>query len=257
METIGKRLWLVGGSSGIGLELAKLLLNNSFKLVISSRQASLNKELQKLKNLHTNSAYLLDFDVTLKTDVKNIVEEAWNVYDGLDIWFYNAGAYEIMDINSWDFKKFEILNNTNYLGAVSIMTEISKYFIKQKSGRWLWNLSLSSYFGLPKGGAYCAPKAALLNLAQALQPELIQYNIKLQVINHGFVKTRLTKKNTFDMPQLMEPDFAAKKIFEAIKKEEDLFEIRFPTKLRLFLQFLSFIPYKLSLSITKRMLNES
>ena len=121
------------------------------------------------------------------------------------------------------------------------------------SGIWIWNASLSSYFGLPFGGGYSAPKAALLNLAESLQPELLEKGIKLQVINHGFVKTRLTHKNKFEMPQLMLPQQAAMQIIEQTEKPYR-FEIHFPFKLSTFLQLLKILPYKISLAITRRMI---
>lgn len=253
MDTNSKRIWLIGGSSGIGLELTKILLTKNYKVIVSSRTASKNTQLLDLQKEYNQSLYLLDFDATSTTKIKDKITEAWNVYDGIDIWFYNAGSYEVMDIHQWDYEKFSLMNSTNYLAVINVMTNITPYFLKQKQGKWIWNLSLSTYFGLPKGGGYSAPKAALLNLAQSIHPELKSNNIHLQVINHGFVKTRLTQKNDFEMPELMEVDFAAKKIFEEIEKS-DCFEIRFPFKLRLFLQFLSLIPYKYSLAITKRML---
>lgn len=253
MKNSNKRIWLVGGSSGIGLELTKTFLENEFKIIVSSRSASSSEELLKLKDSYKENIYLLDFDVEDTENIETKIKEAWQVFNGLDIWFYNAGAYEVMDMKSWNYYKFAQMNSTNYLGAINIMTTISKYFIKQKSGKWVWNLSLSTYFGLPKGGGYSAPKTALLNLAQSIHPELKEENIDLQIINHGFVKTRLTNKNNFEMPQLMEANFAAKEIFKGITKD-NRFEIRFPTKLRLFLQFLSLLPYKYSLAITKRML---
>ncbi len=253
MKNSSKRMWLVGGSSGIGLELTKVFLENEFKIIVSSRSASNTKELLKLKDSYKENIYLLDFDVEDTENIESKIKEAWKIYNGLDIWFYNAGAYEVMDMKSWDYNKFALMNSTNYLGVINIMTTISKYFIEQKSGKWVWNLSLSTYFGLPKGGGYSAPKTALLNLAQSIHPELKEENIDLQIINHGFVKTRLTNKNNFEMPQLMEANFAAKEIYKGITKD-NRFEIRFPTKLRLFLQFLSLIPYKYSLAITKRML---
>ncbi|RXJ90870.1 short-chain dehydrogenase [Arcobacter sp. CECT 8983] len=253
MKNSNKRIWLVGGSSGIGLELMKILLNNEFKIVASSRNATSSEELLKLKELYKEKIYLLDLDVEDTENIEAKIKEAWEVFDGLDIWFYNAGAYEVMDMKSWDYKKFALMNSTNYLGVINIMTHISKYFIEQKKGKWIWNLSLSTYFGLPNGGGYSAPKTALLNLAQSIHPELQQENINLQIINHGFVKTRLTSKNSFEMPQLMEPKFAAEQIFKGITRD-NRFEIRFPTKLRLFLQFLSLIPYKFSLAITKRLI---
>jgi len=247
-----EKIWIVGASSGIGLELVKILLQNSYKLVVSSRTATSNENLLQLQEKYPQTLYLLNIDVT-QDDFTQSVKEAWSVYDGLDLWFYNAGAYEVMSIDQWDKQKFIQMNSTNYLGAVKIMTDILPYFKKQKSGKWIWNLSLSTFFGLPKGGGYSAPKTALLNLAQSIQPELKLINIDLQVINHGFVKTRLTAKNDFDMPQLMSPEFAASKIYEAIKNNSS-FEISFPFALGAFLRFLSLIPYKLSLFLTRKML---
>ena len=245
------RVWIVGGSCGIGLELVKLLVKKDYLLIVSSRNATTNNDLLELKKNHTDKLHLLDLDVT-SNNIKDTIYEAWNVFDGLDIWFYNAGSYEVMDIDSWDEKKFIDMNNTNYLGAVKIMCPLSKLFLKQGYGKWIWNLSLSSIFGLPKGAAYSAPKAALLNLAQSIEPELKVNNINLQVINHGFVKTRLTKKNNFVMPQLMTPQFAALMIEKNMLN--DKFEITFPKFLTYFLKFLSILPYKISLFLTKKTL---
>ena len=126
-------------------------------------------------------------------------------------------------------------------------------FIVANTDLQVLNASLASCFGLPYGGAYSASKAALVNIAQSLQPELQRKNIYLQIINHGFVKTRLTAKNDFEMPQLMEVDYAAKKIFDELNKSYK-FEISFPFMLSKFLRILSFLPYSWSFSITKKFL---
>ena len=248
-----KRIWIVGGSSGIGFELVKLCLKNNYKLVVSSRNATKTYALLELKVLYPQTIYILDMDVSQKQTLEEKTKEAWDIYEGLDIWFYNAGAYDVMGIDSWDSEKFEQMNEVNYLGVVRLMNSLIPYFKKSKKGHWVWNASLSSYFGLPQGGAYSAPKAALVNLAQSIQPELDLLDIKLQIINHGFVKTRLTDKNSFDMPQLMQADFTAQTILEEIESSYT-FEIRFPFLLSYFLRLLSLLPYKLSLALTKRSL---
>lgn len=248
-----QKIWLIGGSSGIGLALAEILLQKQNSLIVSSRNASINNELLRLKEQHPSNLQLLDFDLFFLEEAHEKVDEAWKIFNGLDLWFYNAGAYEVMDIENWDSKKFIDMNSINYLAPVHLMTLLLPYFKKQKSGKWIWNLSLSTYFGLPKGGGYSAPKAALLNLAESIQPELKQFNIVIQIINHGFVKTRLTAKNDFEMPQLMSCETAAQEIYKRMETSDN-FEIRFPLKLSLFLRFLSLLPYKISLAITQRML---
>ncbi|WP_121626559.1 SDR family NAD(P)-dependent oxidoreductase [Poseidonibacter antarcticus] len=246
-----KTIWIVGGSSGIGLELVKLCLKNNYNIVVSSRNSLKTKELLDLKNTLPEQIHILDLDVTNKKDIKEKVKEAWSCFDGIDIWFYNAGSYDVMNIDSWDSEKFEQMNEVNYLGVTRLMTELIPYFKNSNKGHWVWNSSLSSYFGLPHAGAYSAPKAALVNLAQSIQPELNSLNIKLQIINHGFVKTKLTDKNKFKMPQLMEASFTAAKILKGIENSTS-FEIRFPFILSLVLRIINLLPYSLSLALTKR-----
>lgn len=248
-----KRIWIVGGSSGIGLELVKKWLLEGNFVVTSARNASNTKELLALKHIYEEQLQIVDIDVTSMDSVSKAVPQAWKRFDGLDIWFYNAAVYEVMSAVEWNVEHFEAMMQINYMGAVRVMSEILPYFEQKGQGRWIWNSSLSSYFGLPLGGGYSAPKAALLNLAEALQPELNAKSIKIQVINHGFVKTRLTQKNSFDMPGLITPEEAAENIIKETKKPYR-FEIHFPFKLTTFLQILRLIPYRISLALTKKML---
>jgi len=248
-----KRIWIVGGSSGIGLELVKIWLESGHFVITSAQNASQTKELLVLKNIYESKLQIIDIDVTSMESVSKAVFQAWKRFEGIDVWFYNAAVYEVMSIKEWEIKHFEAMMQVNYLGAVRVMSELMPYFESQKSGRWVWNASLSSYFGLPLGGGYSASKAALLNLAESLQPELKEQGIALQVINHGFVKTKLTEKNTFQMPELMEPEEAAQRIIEGMKKR-DRFEFHFPFKLSMVLQLLRLLPYRVSLALTNKML---
>ena len=251
MET---KVWIIGSSSGIGLELVKLCLQSNHKVIASSRNAKKSEELLQLKSTYTNKLELLDIDVSSNESVTKCVEEAFTVFNDLDICFFNAGVYESMTYEQWDISNFESMMNINYLGAIRVLKPLIASLEKQKhKSTIVLNASLSSYFGLPYGGAYSASKAALVNFAQAIQPELQRKNIYVQIINHGFVKTRLTAKNDFEMPQLMEVNYAAKKIFDGLNKPYK-FEISFPFVLSKFLRLISLLPYKWSFSICKKFL---
>lgn len=251
---MSQRIWIVGGSSGIGLELVKLWLLDDKQLIVSSQNATQNETLVLLEKEYPKNLLLLDLNVADEPEtLQPIVEEAFAYYGGLDLWFYNVGTYHVMSLQELNAQYFSEMNMTNYLGVTKLMTLLTPLFLEQQSGKWVWNLSLSSYFGLPQGGGYSAPKAALLNLAESLHPELKQNNIVLQVINHGFVKTRLTDKNSFEMPQLMEPEEAARNIVKAMQKN-NAFEIRFPMGLALMLRTLRVLPYKISLYFNRKML---
>lgn len=244
-------VWIVGASSGIGLELTKIWLSWGYKIIASSRTATDSNPLKVLQLLYPDHLVLIDLDVSI--DSEEVIKRAWDAFGHIDRWFYNAGAYEIMRLEAWDESHFREINEVNYLGAVRLMVPLSSYFIAQGHGEWIWNISLSSYLGLPYGGAYSAPKAALLNLAESIEPELKSKGIRLRVINHGFVKTRLTQKNDFLMPQLMNPAQAAEKIANALENSH-CFEIRFPKLLSLFLGLLRILPYRISLFLTSKAL---
>lgn len=251
-----ERIWVVGASQGIGLALVKHWLNNGCSVVASARSAEESADLAALKQQYKTQLFCLNLDISQPNTCTKKVEEAWEAFAGLDIWFYNVGTYQPMTTDKWDWQSFVAMNQTNYLGAVALMIPLQKLFKQQgKGGRWVWNASLAAYFGLPYGGGYSAPKAALVNLAESLQPELAQQGIQLQIINHGFVRTRLTEKNTFAMPGLLEPTTTAHLIAEGIEKSQG-FEIRFPRRLRLILSLFKCLPYAWSLRLTRKMLNK-
>jgi short-subunit dehydrogenase len=246
-------IWIIGASNGIGLDLAKRYLNDDHVVIISARDTLHVEALALLKKTYEKSLHLFDIDVSDTKSVINTTQNVWNLYGGIDICIYNAGIYESMKLHEWKLEHFEAMNQVNYVGAVRVLSEIIPLFDEQKKGHIAFNISISSYFGLPYGGGYSAPKAALLNLCESIVPELEQKNIKLQVINHGFVKTRLTAKNDFEMPGLLEPEIAAQKIYHGLMQTDD-FEIKFPWALTRFIQFLRILPYKLAFKLTKKAL---
>lgn len=244
-------IWLVGGSQGIGFELSRKLLEQGYELIISSRQAEREHNLLRLKQEYPLNVHLLNLDATDNQSVNCAVGFIQLKFGYLDYWIYNAGSYFPMSIDEWKFEHFKMMNDTNYLAVIQLMIALQPLFLKH-GGKWIWNGSLSADFGLPYGGGYSAPKAALVNLAESLQPELKRVNIELQIINHGFVKTRLTDKNDFQMLGLMEPEVAANQIAEYVKSTR--FEVRFPWRLSSILHALKWMPKSWALAITKKTL---
>ena len=248
-----QKFWVVGASEGIGFTLTQRLLAEGAQVVASSRSATSHRALKSLAVDYIDTLHLLDIDVTSDESVKNATQLAWTVFDGLDVWFYNVGDYQSMQSQDWESNVFEQLSNVNYLGCTRLMCELMPKFSVQGHGRWVWNLSLASLMGLPYGGAYSAPKAALLNLAESIQPELNTQGINLHVINHGFVKTRLTDRNDFQMPDLLTAEQAADHIMRHLTSKQG-FQWVFPKRLGSVLRLLRLLPYSWSLGLTKRLL---
>ena len=246
-------IWIVGASEGIGFSMVTQLLQKNVKVVASARNAETHAQLLELKSRFPTHLRLLNCDVTQTHTLPAIADQAWSFFEGLDIWIYNVGTYQPMRLADWDLNQFDLMTQTNYSGAVHLMHALLPKFKQRPSAQWLWNVSLASDFGLPYGGGYSAPKAALMNLAEALYPELTAAGIQLKVINHGFVKTRLTAKNNFPMLGLMAPEAAATRIVAAL--DQNTFETRFPFNLAWVLGTLKRLPKSWALAMTKRMLN--
>jgi len=109
---------------------------------------------------------------------------------------------------------------------------------------------VAGYRGLPTAAAYGASKAALINFAEALQPEFREAGLDLSLINPGFVRTPLTDRNPFPMPFLLEPDDAARRIVGGLKRKR--FEIAFPWRFVFWLKLLRLLPYRLYFPLVRR-----
>ena len=85
--------------------------------------------------------------------------------------------------------------------------------VKAGKGHVVLTGSLAGYRGLPSSIGYGASKAGIMHLAEGIYADLRKTNIKVQLINPGFIETRLTKKNKFKMPFIMSADRASKIFF--------------------------------------------
>jgi short-subunit dehydrogenase len=114
----------------------------------------------------------------------------------------------------------------NFLGASRVVGSVIKDMVAKNAGHIVLVGSLSGFRGLPGAIGYCSSKAGMMALAESVQADLRTSQIKVQLINPGFIKTRLTEKNDFNMPFIMSPEDAAKEVFEHMNTEH--FKKSFP-----------------------------
>ena len=89
----------------------------------------------------------------------------------------------------------------------------------------------------------------MMNYIESIKIDCDKFNIKTSIINPGFVKSRLTEKNTFDMPFLMSADKAADIIVDGLKKEK--YEITFPLPMKILFKILRILPRNIYFKIVK------
>jgi short-subunit dehydrogenase len=227
-----KVIWLIGASEGIGRSLATILKKEGHKLILSGRNES------RLNELATElDATALPLDVTND----NSVQEAWGKCQDIDIVIYCAGYYKPLSAENFDLAETKQMIDVNLTGALRILSHVVPNFIKRKSGHIILIGSVAGYCGLPNAIGYGASKAGIIHLAENLKCDLTKHNIKVQVINPGFVKTRLTDLNKFHMPSIISSEEAANYIAYYMKGNS--FESRFPFVFANTLKLISKLPY--------------
>ncbi|MGB8314960.1 MAG: SDR family NAD(P)-dependent oxidoreductase, partial [Aestuariivirga sp.] len=111
----------------------------------------------------------------------------------------------------------------------------------RRIGHLAWIASVAGYVGLPKAAAYGPSKAALINLAESLKPDLDRKGIAVSVINPGFVETPLTAQNDFHMPFLMQTPEAARLSIAGLRRRK--FEIAYPWRFVFIMKLARLLPY--------------
>ncbi|PXW72154.1 NADP-dependent 3-hydroxy acid dehydrogenase YdfG [Loktanella sp. PT4BL] len=215
----GKRYWLVGASEGLGREVAFSLSRAGAEVIVSARSEDRLKEL--VAELPGKASYIA-VDVADRAAVEAAAKEAGEI-DGV---VYLAGVYWPMKAQEWDNEKADMMGEVNFLGASRVVGAVIKDMVAKGAGHIVLVGSLSGFRGLPGAIGYSASKAGLMSLAESMQADLRTSPIEVQLINPGFIKTRLTDKNDFTMPFIMSAEDAAKEVFEHMNTEN--FKKSFP-----------------------------
>lgn len=217
MKLKGKKYWIIGASEGLGRELSIQLSNLGVKLIISARNET---RLNKLSSL--TKAKVLALDV-LDIDAIKQASKSVGIIDGI---IYVAGYYTPLNSTTWNVEEVDKMIAVNFTGAAKVLGFIVPKFLKQNNGHIVMIGSLSGFRGLPNAIGYGASKAAMMHLAENIKADLYKTPIKIQLINPGFIKTRLTEKNNFKMPFIMSVEDAAKRVIIAMNSNR--FQTNFP-----------------------------
>jgi len=242
-----KIIWLIGASEGIGRSLAlELSKDKDNYLILSARN---NERLEELSQEIGSDGFLVPIDVGDKDSVRKATQNIKDRSVSIDQVIYCAGYYKPMSAESMEIDEVEKMININLIGAFRVLNFIIPDFIKNKKGHIVLIGSVAGYRGLPNSMGYGSSKAGIIHLAENLECDLSRYGIRVQVINPGFVKTRLTDLNNFPMPSIITPEEAAKYITKYIKTST--FESRFPFVFANLLKLIANLPYWLYFMIAK------
>lgn len=248
-ETLPRVAWIIGGGSGIGAAVARLLAARGWTVAISGRRAEKLAEVAALAG--TIRPYPLDV-----TDQAAIAETTARIAAELgriDLFLFGAADWQPMRVGDYAFDKFAKVVDTNFLGVVRCASAVLPQMDRQGGGQFAVIASVAGYFGLPRSAAYSSTKAALINLLETMRTELAPRHIVVRMIAPGFVKSELTDRNDFPMPFLMETEAAAHRIVDGLT-QSDRFEIAFPRRMVWLMKTIRWLPYPLFFWLTNKML---
>ena len=233
-----KKIWITGASSGIGKALALKFAKENWQVAISARRQELLNDIAQNENI---SSFPLDVtdDPLVKTTFSKILSE----FKDLDLCVFCSGAYDPKLEKEINKDQIKNIMNINFFGVLNCVKVVEEYFKKKQDGHISIVSSVAAYRGLPNSSGYGPSKAASTNLTESLYFDFKKYNVRISLISPGFIKTPLTDQNTFDMPFIKTPEFAADKMYNGLTKG-NAFEIHFPKELTIILKFLRILPYR-------------
>lgn len=207
-----KRAIVIGASSGIGLEVAMLLMKDGWTVGVAARREERLKE--------SGAAAWQQIDVT-QNDATERLRQLIATLGGMDLFFYASG---IGKQNRELREDIELATmQTNALGFTRMVGEAYRYFAEQGSGHIAAITSIAGTKGLGPAPSYSATKAMQNVYLQALEQQAHArgLNIRFTDIRPGFVDTDLLNGD-FHYPMMLQPEKVAKTIVNAISSQRHI-----------------------------------
>ena len=211
---MGKNAIVFGATSGIGKELAKLLVNDGYRVIITGRREA---KLREIKKLNPEKYIIKKHDVTKLDASEKVFNSLVDELGSVDLIVYSSGVTEPNYHLEWD-KELPTLN-VNVLGAVKIYGLAFNYFHKQGFGHLVGISSVAGVRGNRHVPAYFASKAFQNNYLESLwmKAKRSKADIYITDIAPGFVDTKMALGDTFGMASV---EKASKQIYTAIKHKK-------------------------------------
>ena len=206
-----KRAIVIGASSGLGMEVSKLLLADGWSLGVAARRTD---ALQEIKEINPANVETASIDIT-DEDASQHLMELIDRIGGLDLFFLASGIGKQNTALAIDIEMKTV--ETNVLGFTRMVDTVFNYFARHHGGHIAVISSIAGTKGLGVAPSYSATKAFQNKYIEALEQlaNMRHLPILFTDIRPGFVDTALLADGS-NYPLLMKPEFVARKIVKAI-----------------------------------------
>ena len=234
LRTSGRRVWVVGASSGIGAERARELDRRGARVAVTARRRD------RLEEVAGGRMVVVPADVTDGAMLRAAAEGVTGALGGLDMVVWCAGYWKQSDAAHWDPAEFARHVEVNLLGLNELLAAVLPPMVARGRGHLVGVASVAGFRGLPGAEAYGATKAAQLNLFESLRVSLRSRGVRVTTVAPGFVRTEMTAVNSFPMPFIIDAGRAARIIADGLERGRT--EIVFPWRMAVLMKAARLVP---------------
>jgi NAD(P)-dependent dehydrogenase (short-subunit alcohol dehydrogenase family) len=243
-------VWITGASSGLGRASALEFARRGYRVAATARREEELNTLVAEAAGELGDVTAFPGDITDAEGIAAVVARIEEELGGIGTAVLNAGSYTPVTAETFTAEAVRATMDLNVVGAARCLEPLLPRMIERGTGRIFVVASVAGYRGLPRAASYGASKAALINMAEALNSELKPLGVHFGVVNPGFVKTPLTDRNTHPMPFLMPVGKAAERLVDGVLGRG--FEVRFPFVFTTIMKLVRCLPYALYFPLVRR-----
>lgn len=213
--------WVTGASSGIGKAIAKQLVQNGMRVVISARNEL--KLQQAADSIDKNRDHLkvIACDSSKSKDVKTLINTVQKDWGSIDVLINNAGVAYFADILDLTDEQWDEMMRANAKSAFVCSRAVLPDMIKRQSGHIINIVSVAGQKPFPGSGGYCASKFAMQGFTDVLRMEVRQYGIQVTALLPGATDTPLWGDADIDASKMIKPNTIADVVLNLIHTPDD------------------------------------
>jgi NAD(P)-dependent dehydrogenase (short-subunit alcohol dehydrogenase family) len=186
----GRVVVITGGSRGLGLVMARMLVDEGARVVLLARDlGELERAGQELEARGGGEVWTLRCDVRRRSDVRAAIDAVLDRWRAVDVLINNAGVIQVGPLEHMDHEDFENAMATHFWGPLHLILEVTPVMRHRRFGRIVNISSIGGKVALPHLAPYSASKFALTGLSDAIRAELDPYGIRVTTVAPGLMRT--------------------------------------------------------------------
>jgi NAD(P)-dependent dehydrogenase (short-subunit alcohol dehydrogenase family) len=185
----GKTAVIIGGTSGMGLATAKMLIDGGARALVTGRSAT---GLESAQNELGRAGIVVSSDARSLTDLDTLASRVKAEFDTIDLLFVNAGFAIRAPFDSMTEAVYDEMFNLNAKGPIFAVQKLAPLI--NRGGSIVFTTSIANVKGMPGNTAYGAAKAAMRSFARTLATELIPREIRVNAVTPGPIDTPIIGK---------------------------------------------------------------